>query len=46
MKNKIIIFGTGEIGDLAHFYFSNDSEYNVVAFSCDDKRLGILIMCF
>ena len=28
MKNKIIIFGTGEIGDLAYFYFSNDSEFS------------------
>ena len=37
MKNKIIIFGTGEIADLAYFYFNNDSDYTVAAFSCDDE---------
>lgn len=37
MKNKIILFGTGEISELAHFYFTNDSEYEVVAFCCDKK---------
>jgi len=45
MKNKIIIFGNGEIADLAHFYFSNDSEYNVVAFSCDDKFVKDNLHC-
>jgi sugar O-acyltransferase (sialic acid O-acetyltransferase NeuD family) len=37
MKNKIILFGTGEIGEMAHFYFTNDSDYEVVAFSADDE---------
>jgi sugar O-acyltransferase (sialic acid O-acetyltransferase NeuD family) len=32
---KLIIFGTGEIAQLAHFYFSCDSEYQVVAFTVD-----------
>ena len=36
-KNKIILFGTGEIAELALFYFSNDSKYEVVAFCCDDE---------
>ena len=36
-KNQIIIFGTGEIAELALFYFSNDSQYEVVAFCCDEK---------
>ena len=35
MNNQIIIFGTGEIAQLAHFYFSSDSEYEVVAFTVD-----------
>jgi len=35
MKKKLIIFGSGEIAQLAHFYFSTDSEYEVVAFSVD-----------
>ena len=32
---EIVIFGTGEIGELAHYYFSNDSKYKVVAFTAD-----------
>jgi sugar O-acyltransferase (sialic acid O-acetyltransferase NeuD family) len=35
MTNQIVIFGTGEIAQLAHFYFSSDSEYEVVAFTVD-----------
>lgn len=30
---KLIIFGTGNFGEVAHFYFTKDSEYEVVAFS-------------
>lgn len=34
---KLILFGTGEIGEMAHYYFTNDSPYEVVAFSADDE---------
>ncbi len=34
-KQKIIVFGTGEIAELADFYFSNDSQYQVVGFTVD-----------
>lgn len=37
MKKPLLIFGTGEIGELAHFYFTHDSNYEVVAFCCDDE---------
>lgn len=37
MKKKLILFGTGEIGEMAHYYFTHDSEYEVIAFSADDK---------
>lgn len=35
---KILIFGTGEIAELAYYYFSNDPEcdFEVVGFVCDD----------
>ncbi len=33
---KIIIFGAGEIAQLAHFYFSKQGTYEVCAFSVDD----------
>jgi sugar O-acyltransferase (sialic acid O-acetyltransferase NeuD family) len=32
---EIVIFGTGKFAELAHFYFSNDSEHRVVAFTSD-----------
>ena len=38
VKNKkLVIFGTGEIGALARFYFNTDSQYEVVGFSADDE---------
>ena len=35
--SKIVIFGTGEIAQLAKYYFDMDSEFEVVAF-CVDKE--------
>ena len=32
---KIVVFGAGDIARLAHFYFSTDSEHQVVAFAVD-----------
>tara|TARA_R100001129_G_scaffold159129_1_gene123190 strand:+ start:1225 stop:1917 length:693 start_codon:yes stop_codon:yes gene_type:complete len=37
MDNKIVIFGTGEYAELAYYYFTNDSEYEVVAFTADNE---------
>ncbi len=37
MAKQIVIFGTGEIAELAHYYFKHDSEYEVVAFTADDE---------
>ena len=36
-KNPVVIFGTGEIARLAHYYFTHDSNYEIVAFCCDDR---------
>ncbi|SNZ03772.1 sugar O-acyltransferase, sialic acid O-acetyltransferase NeuD family [Persephonella hydrogeniphila] len=35
--DKIVIFGTGEIAELAYYYFTDDSPYEVVAFVADDE---------
>lgn len=35
MKKKLIIFGAGDIAQLAHYYFSTDSHYEVSAFTVD-----------
>src|SRR4051812_24706368 len=31
----IVIFGAGDIAELAHFYFTGDSDHRVVAFTVD-----------
>lgn len=36
---KVIIFGIGQIAELAHFYLTNDSEHEVVAFTVDEEFL-------
>lgn len=36
---KLVIFGAGDIARLAHFYFSNDSQYEVAAFTVDRSYL-------
>lgn len=35
MSKKLLIFGAGDIGALAHYYFTNDSSLEVVAFCVD-----------
>jgi sugar O-acyltransferase (sialic acid O-acetyltransferase NeuD family) len=45
LAREIVIFGTGEIAELADFYFANDSEYKVAAFTVDEayvKQAGFL----
>ena len=37
---KLIIFGLGDAGKIAHFYFSRDSDYHVEAFVVDDELFG------
>lgn len=39
MKKRLVIFGTGEIAQIAHLYFSTDSEFDVVAFTVDSAYL-------
>lgn len=40
MKQSLVLFGTGEIAQLAHHYFSTDSAYEVVAFTVDAAYVG------
>jgi sugar O-acyltransferase (sialic acid O-acetyltransferase NeuD family) len=37
--SKVIIFGTGQIAEIAHFYFKNDSNHEVVAFTVNKDFL-------
>jgi len=34
---KVVVFGTGEIAAVAHFYLTHDSPYEVVAFTVDQE---------
>lgn len=49
---KIVIFGAGDIAELAHFYFQHDSAHDVVAFSVDgsylkaDRFCGLPVIAF
>lgn len=45
MKKQLVIFGTADIAQLAHYYFSTDSEYEVVAFTVDSAYLNDNIFC-
>lgn len=42
---KLVIFGSGDIAQLAHFYFTSDSSYEVVAFTVDAAYLGASSFC-
>ena len=37
---KVVIFGTGQITELAYFYLENDSEHKVVAFTVDEEYMS------
>ena len=51
-KKKLLIFGLGEAAELALFYFNNDSDYSVEAFSVDkaylknDQFCGLPVIAF
>lgn len=36
-KKKLVIFGLGDFADIAYEYFTHDSEYEVVAFTVNEK---------
>ena len=40
-KKKLVIFGAGDIAELAKYYFDNDSDYEVVAFTVDQEFLDV-----
>jgi sugar O-acyltransferase (sialic acid O-acetyltransferase NeuD family) len=36
---KVVIFGSSEIAEIVHFYLTNDSAHEVVAFTVDEKYM-------
>ncbi len=45
IKKPLIIFGAGDIAQLAHFYFSTDSSYEVLAFTVDASYIKEATFC-
>jgi len=45
MKKPLIIFGCGDIAELAHFYFCTESKYEVIAFTVDSAYLKHSTFC-
>lgn len=45
MKRKLVIFGSGDIAQLAHYYFSTDSDYEIVAFTVDATYIQKSAFC-
>lgn len=41
MKEKIVIFGTGDIAQIAKYYFDIDSNYQVIAFTVDKAYCNV-----
>lgn len=39
LKDQIVIFGAGEMAEVADFYFTHDSQFEVAAFSVDEAYL-------
>ena len=39
MKKKVVIFGAEDFAELAHYYLTHDSEYEIVAFSLTQEYL-------
>lgn len=39
MSSKIVLFGTGSIAQVAHFYLTHDSEHEVAAFTVNESHL-------
>jgi len=36
---KVVVFGTGGFAEVVHFYLTNDSDHEVVAFTAHDDRI-------
>lgn len=45
MNKKLVIFGSGDMAELAYFYFSKQSEYEVAAFALDSEYIDAPELC-
>ena len=45
MKRKLVVFGSGDMAQLAHYYFRTDSEHTIAAFTLDAAFLKESAFC-
>lgn len=45
MKTPLVIFGTGDIAQLAHYYFTKDSRHEPIAFTVDRQYIDAPTFC-
>ena len=45
MRKPLIIFGTGDIAQLAYFYFNRELKYEVIAFTVDAEYRTEQLFC-
>lgn len=45
MSKSLIVFGTGDIAQLAHYYFTNHTDYKIVAFTVDRAYISDSRFC-
>jgi sugar O-acyltransferase (sialic acid O-acetyltransferase NeuD family) len=45
VKRRLVIFGSGDIAELAHFYFRTDSGFEAVAFTVDAAYIKAPAFC-
>jgi sugar O-acyltransferase (sialic acid O-acetyltransferase NeuD family) len=45
MNKKLIIFGAADIAQLAHYYFSHDTDYEIIAFTVDSAYIQQTEFC-
>ena len=39
MQKKLIIFGTGEMSEIANYYFSSHTDYQILGFTINEDYL-------
>lgn len=45
MRKRLVIFGSGDLAELAHYYFRTDSEHDVAAFTLDGSYIRESSLC-
>ena len=39
--NKVVVFGINDLAELTHWYLTNDSNYEIVAFTVNEDYMSV-----